>query len=258
MTGRIAMQTCANARWWTALLLLIFWPGALLSQRSMFFELNRTAASGTLATVAASLGCTNDNYGSSANIACTTASISAGQDLLVFIATGQNVAISSVADSNTGTVANVLGGSGGTVDNSVTLWTYDVVGTAAGTHTITATWTSTVNYLAIIVMVINSPHPTSPIDSANAVGITSATTTLQCGSVTTTEAGELLVSTIAAGSDTISSAGTVPQAMTMYENTFSSTFATEYGNAVTTGTNYGEFIDSATGDAGPCHTLAIH
>lgn len=125
-------------------------------------------------------------------LTCVISNIIAGQ--IIFLNTEQsNATISSVTDSNTGTVATVVGplnwGGGSAYDT-----TYVVTGAGAGTHTLTVTFSNPASYVKLIGLVVSNANATNPIDSA--VSSQLAQYDYTCAPITPSSAAELVISFI--------------------------------------------------------------
>jgi hypothetical protein len=129
---------------WTAVLLLIFWPGLMCSaQRSVFFAQNvRPAASG--GTVTHVQSCTAMSGSSSDSVACTFPSPVAAGDLLWGCINSLSSAAASITWSDSGTFQSDMfsASNGGIV-------CYYTVAAGGGETTITATQSSAFFYAGI-------------------------------------------------------------------------------------------------------------
>ena len=143
----------------------------------------------------------SDGPSSSASMSCAI-NAAAGDTLVVIMY--QYAAISSVTDSLG--ASPVLISSQGTNGPSA----YYSANVAAGTHTITTTFSSAASYPAMQVIDVHGAAASSPIDTYSYTYISTSTTAIASASVTTTLQNELLIGSemaAAGGADVITPSG---------------------------------------------------
>jgi hypothetical protein len=204
------------------------------------------------------LGCANSTNGVT-SISCTINDVPAGEIILInYTAYTNNFA--SVTDSNSGTVS-ILPGYPVTFTGSGYDYVIVITNTGAGTHLLTIKMSSDTSYPTMIADLISGASLTAPIDTANNFAGTTAAggaSTFNCGEVTTSTPGELLVSFAnIAGASPELSAGTTPQVMTISQSGAPNA-KSAYGNAATIGLNHVKWGVAAGPNNYSCDTVAVH
>jgi hypothetical protein len=244
------------AKWWTVVILLIFWPGALLSQRAIYFaqNVNPPASAGTITYTGN--GCAN-NSGSSSITCTTTSSVTAGQTIFINLSEYTGGITPTLTDSVSGqTITSVLGGSTGTTYDGEYDWVWIIPNAGEGVHALTITSSSAMSYPAIIANVLSR----GTVDGTpSGVGINvgpSPSQTASCGSVTTTAANEFILTFMNVNGGGTLTLGAAPQAMTAaYEA--SPNDASAYSTAAIAGANYVQWSSSSYLSS-ICDTVAVH
>jgi hypothetical protein len=200
----------------------------LCGQFNIPLRTGATAASGggggTIAYVSGATHKCDNQFSSGTSISCTVSGGTAADTFVVF--TGSTDIFSQiVTDSGSGTVAACS-------INPVTWQTsgngrascFTVANIGSGSHTITTTFGSTVNFPWIQVLEFSGANTTTPQDVSKGAGGTGGTT-LDSGAVTTGHANEMLVAfcQIGAGGVTI-----VPGSGFTLVTTANSNIASEY------------------------------
>ena len=203
----------------------------------------------------ASNGCSN-SLSSGSSIGCGVSGVTAGQTLLVNVANYAAGAI-TLTDSS-GNAATLLSGypvTFGGGSNSV----YVIKNASAGTHTITASFTSgSSSYPQLMVDVVSGASATSPIDAASSTvqATTSGVYDYSCSAVTTNSANELVISFINTTGGAATGFETTPQQLTAAQEAANSSNVSAYGTFTTAGSNYVRW--QVAGGTYSCDTIAIH
>ena len=205
-------------------------------------------------------GCAPAQVSSGTAISCTITGVTAGQSIWVS-ADGYVGSLITMTLTYTGTYASRQ-----TVVSPY-MWVagqdqtgaYVLVNVSSGSHTITMTFGSSVEYLNMTAVVLNGGSPTSPIDNAaGSSETTSGSGVLTCPNVTTSSSNEFLLAFGSVnGGATVLSAGTTPQTMTIAQY-YADQIYSEYGTAATAGTNYATFTSGSDSATAFCNIVAVH
>lgn len=244
---------------WTAVLLLILWPGLMCSaQRAVFFAQNKVAVSsgGTVTYDNTCMAYQGTNYGCTLTVAASGSTIFVGA-----MAYNWGSETATITDTGSYAASNVLQGfpvywtspfTGGMVYYQ---WVFTNAG--VGAHIFAITWSGNGGYYDNIVAVsLHGASLTSPID-ANTPSTGSGTAACT-GTVTTSKSNEFLLAMGVTGTDSALTAATTPQIMTLVGGT-ANTYGgdAEYGTAVTAGANYTTFPLTAS-EGWACGLIAVH
>lgn len=172
--------------------------------------------------------------GSSATVSVTSAETiaTAVGDLVVVIHANNFFTLTTMGTpSATGspTFTHIADSDGGTNNAHVKAWWY--VANTAGAQTVTVTETGTANEeKALVAYVLGSADTTSPVDGTPAArfGTSTTETAPVCGSVTTSQAGSLLLHALCDGGGNASTSYTPPSGVTKDEEWHPDSF---YGGA---------------------------
>jgi hypothetical protein len=133
-------------------LLLMLEPQWVVGSRAF----NHTTASGGGAVTYTGNGCSNNSSGSS-SITCTTASnVTAGQTIYVNATQYASGQVATLTDTNSGTIALILGGTNGTTYQGEYDWVWQITNAGAGSHTFTVADSSgSYSYISLIADVLS-------------------------------------------------------------------------------------------------------
>jgi hypothetical protein len=195
-------------------------------------------------------GCVANANGIS-QLTCVVSNVTSGQT--IFLNTEQsNATISSVTDSNTGTIATVVGPliwSGGSAHDT----TYVVTGVGAGTHSLTVKFSGTASYVELIGLVVSNANAINPVDSAASSQLSQYIYT--CAPITPTSSAELVISFIhGSGNIYLPSANTPRMTIAQSE---SADNTSSYGNAISPVSQSIIWSSTVASPATSCTSIAV-
>jgi hypothetical protein len=231
-----------------ALLILLLSPGLLL-QQAMFFSSN-VPQTPSFGTVSYETRCSN-----TAGSTCTTPSVTAGSTIYIN-AISFATTTATLTDNGT-TITPITGYPKSWYTAGATDYVWVVKNASSGTHAYVVTWGAS-SYPAMGAVVLSGASSTTPTDAISTYTNNALTGTMTCNTVTTTEANEFLLSfgNIGGGLG-MNAVGTAPQLMIAAFGNSTGDFS-EYGTAVTAGSNFVEYGTNASSSGAVCDTIAVH
>lgn len=182
-----------------------------------------------------------DNGGSPfTTISCTYASVPAGATLAIGVSGAQ--AATSVSDSVNGAATQV--GTNLTWNSSFGANMWVVKNATAGSHTITATYPTSINSARFIVNVLAGANAATPVDTS-ATGVGTVSNTAITGNFTTATANEMVIGFVFGAGGPLPSSTVAPY--TLVIGTSTTSMASLHGVQATAGTYNATVNLSASG-----------
>lgn len=194
--------------------------------------------------------CGNSGNTGLLHIACTTATVTAGQTILFDVSEFNYVGkpTPTIVDSQGNVATHLLGPT--TYDGNGTDDVWVIKNASAGVHTITASYGSAENFESILAIVLQGSSTTSPVDSSSAGAVIGT----NCPTVNASNIADLLISFENVSGPTMAP-GALPQRMLLGMQEGTSMVA--YGTNLRAGTNFVEWLNGGSAQFS-CDTIALH